>query len=66
MKRSVALAILAVLLTGLLLLGFADTTSIADSSIPEDEATSSVSKTRNSSASATIMIAWTTASDEGD
>ncbi|HUX47554.1 MAG TPA: hypothetical protein VMV76_00030 [Dehalococcoidia bacterium] len=66
MKRSVALAILAVLLTGLLLLGFADTTSIADSSIPEDEATSSVSKARNSSASATIMITWTPASDEGD
>ena len=66
MKRPVFLITLAILLTGLVLLGLSDTDiSVADTSVPNDEVVSSVSKARNSSASVTIMIAWTTPSGEG-
>ena len=54
MKRLVTVVTIAILLVGLVLLGSSDTRiSIADTSIPDNEVTSSVS---NSSASATIVI----------
>ena len=47
------------------LLGLSDThISIADTSIPDNEVTSSVSKASNSSASATIMMTMTGALNE--
>ena len=59
------LATLAILLTGLVLFGLSDTViSIADTDIPNNEATSNVSKTSNSSASATITITMTGALNE--
>ena len=67
MKRLVTVVTLVILIVGLVLSGLSDTRiAIADTSVPNDEVVSSVSKARNSSASATIMIAWTIASDEGD
>lgn len=67
MKSLVTVVTLAILLVGIALLGLSDTDiSVADTSVPNDEVVSSVSKAHNSSASATIMIAWTIASDEGD
>lgn len=63
MKRLVVLVTFLVILAGLLLSGIADTSaSIADTSIPDNEVTSSVRKANNSSASAIITITWTTAS----
>jgi len=62
-KRLVTIATLAVLLAGLVLVGLSDMDiSAAETNIPDNEASSSVS---NSSASAMIMIAWTTPSGEG-
>ena len=60
MKRLVTIVAPAILLIGLLLLGLSDTaTSIADTSVPENEGTSNVTKARNSSATATITITMT-------
>jgi len=39
--------------------------SVADTNIPDNEVTSSLSEANNSSASATITITWTTAPYEG-
>ena len=64
MKRPFFVVILAILLAGLVLFGRSGAAiSFADTGTPNNEITSNTS---NSSASATIMIAWTTASDEGD
>lgn len=55
MKRPFFLVILAIILVGLLLSGLSDTViSTADTSIPNDEVTSS--QADNCSATATIMI----------
>lgn len=57
MKRLVTVVTLAVLAVGLILLGLGDTDiSIADTSVPDNEVASSVSKAGNSSASATITM----------
>ena len=57
MLRLFFLAIIVVLLAGVVLFGLSDAViSIADTSIPDNEVTSSVSKASNSSASATITI----------
>ena len=65
MKRLVTVVTIAILLIGLVLLGLSDTRiSIADTSIPDNEVTSSVSKVGNSSASATITITMYTVADE--
>ena len=67
MKRLTALVTLAIILTGLVLFGLSDAViSIADTSTPDNEVTSSVSKASNSSASATITITWTAASLLGE
>jgi len=59
-KRLVAIVGIAILLIGLVLLGSGDTgISVADASIPDNEAASSISKASNSSASATITITMT-------
>ena len=58
MKKSLFPIIAGILLAGSVLLGLNDTgISVADTSIPDKEVTSSVS--RNSSASATITIMMT-------
>lgn len=60
MNRLVTVVTLAILLIGLVLIGLRDTDiSVADSSIHDNEVTSSVNKVSNSSASATIMITMT-------
>ena len=65
MKRLVTVAILAVLLMALILIGFSDkAVSVADTSVPNNDAIGSVSKADNSSASATITITMTGVSDE--
>ena len=65
MKRLVPIVALAILIVGLALSGLNDTRiAIADTSVPNDEATSSVSKANNSSASATITITMTGVLDE--
>ena len=57
MKRLTTVVTFAILLAGLILLGLSDINiSVADTNIPNNEVTSSVSKTSNSSASATITI----------
>lgn len=57
MKRLVIVVTLAILIVGLVLSGLSDTPiAIADTSVPDDEVISSISKTSNSSASATITI----------
>ena len=64
-KRPVISVILVFILLGLILFGLSDTAiSIADTNIPDDEATSSISKASNSSASATITITMTGALNE--
>ncbi len=64
MKSLVTVVTLAILLVGLVLLGLNDTRiAIADTSIPDNEVTGSVSKTGNSSASATITITMYTLPD---
>lgn len=56
-KKSFLLAILIILLTALVLFGLSDTSiSIADTGVPDNEATGSISKASNSSASDTITI----------
>jgi hypothetical protein len=63
--RLFCLAIHAILLVGLVLLGLSGTDiSIADPGIPDNEVTSSVSKAGNSSASATITITMYDVADE--
>lgn len=65
MKKPFLLATLAIILTGLVLFGLSDTSiSIADTGVPNSEATSSVSKASNSSASATITITMYTMPNE--
>ena len=65
MKRPIFLVILAILLAGSVLLGLSDTDiSVADTDVPNNEVTSSVSKASNSSASATITITMTGVIDE--
>ena len=60
MKRLVPIVALAILIVGLGLSGLSDTRIvIADTSIPNNEATSSASKASNSSAGATITITMT-------
>ena len=57
MKRLVTVVTPAILLVGLIVLGLSDTDiSAADANIHDNEVTSSISKARNSSASATITI----------
>jgi hypothetical protein len=57
---------LTILLVGLILFGLTNLNiSVADTSIPNNEVASTLSKTINYSASGVIMIAWTTASGEG-
>ena len=63
MKTLVTVVTIAILLIGLVLLGSSDTgISIADSGIPDNEVTSSV--TRDSSATATITITMYAVADE--
>ena len=65
MKKPFLRATLAIILAGLVLLGLTDTSiSIADTGVPNREATSSVSKASNSSASATITITMYAVADE--
>ena len=65
MRRSFVLAILAILLVGLILFGLSDTEiSVADTGVPSNEATGSMSKANNSSASATITITMYAVADE--
>ena len=60
MQRLLFVVILAVVLIGLPRLVLSDTdTSIADAEIPDNEVASSVTKTGNSSAGATITITMT-------
>ena len=60
MKRLFFVVILAIILIGVLLFGLSDTViSIADTDTPNNEVTSTISKTGNSSARATITITMT-------
>jgi len=64
-KRLVTRVILAVPLVGIVLFDLSDTDiSVADTSIPNDEVASNVSKVRNSSASARTTITMTGILDE--
>jgi len=57
MKKPFLVAAFAIILAGLVLFGLSDNSiSIADTGVPNGEATSSVSKASNSSAGATITI----------
>ena len=59
-KRLVTVVTIAILPVGLVLLGLSDTDiSVADTSIPDNEVATSVSKASNCSASATITITMT-------
>jgi len=59
------IAIIVVLLAGVVLFGLSDTAiSIADTSIPDDEITTSQTEASNSSASAAITITMTGVLDE--
>ena len=65
MKRLVTVVTLAILLVGLVLLGLSgNATSIADTRVPDNELTSSVSEVNNSSATATITITMYSVADE--
>ena len=65
MKRLVIVVTLAILLVGLVLLSLNDTDiSVADTSVPDNEVISSVSKANNSSASGVITITMYTVADE--
>ena len=56
----------AILLVGLILFGLTNLNiSVADTSIPNNEVASTLSKTINYSASGVIMIAWTTPCGKG-
>ena len=60
MKGLVTVVTLAILLVGSVLFGLSDTNiAIADTSIPDNEVASSISKAGNSSATATITITVT-------
>jgi len=64
-KRLVFLITFTILLLVSVLLGLSDTDiSVADTSIPDNEVTSSISKASNSSASATITITMNTVADK--
>ncbi len=64
-NRLTTVGILAILLVGLVLFGFSDTDiSVADTSIPDNEIASSISKANNSSAGATITITMCAVADE--
>jgi hypothetical protein len=63
-SRLVISVTLVVLLLGLILFGLSDNAiSIADTSVPNNEVASSISKASNSSASATITITMYTVAD---
>ena len=65
MKRLVTVVTTAILLVGLVLLGLSDTyIAVADTSAPDNEVTSGISKANNSSASAMIPITMHTEADE--
>ncbi len=65
MTRLVTIVTRAVLLIGSVLFGSSDKdVSVADTSVPDNEVASSVSKAGNSSASATIMTTMTVALNE--
>jgi len=60
MHRLTVLVALAILLVALLSVGLSDAAiSVADTGTPDDEVISTISKTGNSSASATITITMT-------
>ena len=64
-KKPFLLTTTAIILAGLILLGLSNTSiSIADTGIPDNEATSSISKADIFSASATITITMYTLADE--
>ena len=63
--KSFLLATVVILLTALVLFGLIDTRiSIADTGVPNNEVTSSISKASNSSASATITITMYAVAEE--
>ena len=63
--KSFLLATVVILLTALVLFGLSDTSiSIADTGVPDNEVTGSVSKASNSSSSATITITMYAVADE--
>jgi len=63
--RLVISVTLIVLLLGLILVGLSDTAvSIADTGVPDSEATSSIGKASNSSASGVITITMYAVADE--
>lgn len=65
MKRPFFVVTLVIILAGLILFGLSDTAiSVDDTRLPDNEATTSVSKASNSSASATITITMYTLPDE--
>ena len=65
MQRPFFLTILAIILTGIVLFGLSDTSfSIAHTGVPDNAATSRVSKANNSSASATITITMYAVTDK--
>ena len=65
MKRLIPFITLVVILAGLPVLVGSDTsTSLIDSTIPDNEVTSSLAKASNSSASATITITMYAVADE--
>ena len=65
MKRLVTIITLTILLVGAILLGLSDTDiSFADTSTPNNEVASSLSKASNSSASASITITMYAVADE--
>ena len=60
MKRLAVLVILTILMAGLVLFELSDTDiSIANTLVPDNEVTSTISKVSNSSAGATITITMT-------
>lgn len=65
MKTPFVLAAAAMLLAGLVLVGLSDTViSVDDTSLPDSEASTAVSKAGNCSASATITITMYAVADE--
>ena len=65
MTRLVTIITRAVLLIGSVLFGSSDKgVSVADTSVPDNEVASGISKANNSPASATIMITMYTSPDE--
>ena len=65
MKRLAVLVILTILMAGLVFFELSDTDiSIANTLVPDNEVTSTISKASNSSASATITITMYAVADE--